>query len=241
VLTAANFEQGLSELRKQREEEVAARPEKMLRANWDIVEKFLEITERKVSVLDDYGDEHWDELPGEIVRCLKKINDRGRNFQATDTYTYEMRREDMAISTDLRDVLTARLEQIFKEHHEQAKSKHHNETDLQRLTGVEFETYVARVLSSAGYEVQGTPATGDQGADLIAKKDGRTTIIQAKRHQGAVGNKAVQEVVSAVRFYEGDEGWVVTNSTFTPSAMALAQKTNVKLIDGVALKKKLLS
>jgi len=48
----------------------------------------------------------------------------------------------------------------------------------------------------------------------------------------------VQEVISAVSFYGGNEGWVVTNSTFTPSAIALSQKANVKLIDGATLKNK---
>ena len=83
--------------------------------------------------------------------------------------------------------------------------------------------------------MRGTPATGDQGADLIAKKDGKTIIIQAKRYQDTVGNKAVQEVISAVQFYRGDEGWVITNSTFTPSAKALAHRSNIKLIDGKML------
>ena len=103
-----------------------------------------------------------------------------------------------------------------------------DETDFENLTGIEFETYIARLLRSVGYEVQGTPSTGDQGADLIAKKNGRTVIIQAKRYQGVVGNKTVQEVISAVRFYGGDEGWVVTN----PSAVVLAQKANIKLAGG---------
>jgi restriction system protein len=61
-------------------------------------------------------------------------------------------------------------------------------------------------------------------------------LIQAKRYQGAVGNRAVQEVISAVAYYGGDEGWVITNSSFTPSAKALAQKSNVRLIDGRKLK-----
>ena len=52
----------------------------------------------------------------------------------------------------------------------------------------------------------------------------------------AVGNKAVQEVTSAVAYYRGDEGWVITNSSFTPSAKALAQKSHIKLIDGKMLK-----
>jgi restriction system protein len=64
---------------------------------------------------------------------------------------------------------------------------------------------------------------------LIVKKDGRVIVVQAKRHQKPVGNKAVQEVLGAVGFYSADEGWVVTSSSFTPSAKALAQKSGIKL------------
>src|SRR5712692_11378666 len=38
-----------------------------------LVDKFLEITERKISLLDDYGDENWDALPKEIETVLLKI------------------------------------------------------------------------------------------------------------------------------------------------------------------------
>src|SRR5712692_8127588 len=37
-----------------------------------LLDKFLEITERKVSLLDDYGDENWDALPKEIETLLLK-------------------------------------------------------------------------------------------------------------------------------------------------------------------------
>jgi len=50
-----------------------------------------------------------------------------------------------------------------------------------------------------------------------------------------VGNKAVQEVVAAINFYDASEGWVITNSVFTPAAKALAQKNNVRLVDGSEL------
>jgi restriction system protein len=71
------------------------------------------------------------------------------------------------------------------------------------LSGKEFETYLARLLKQNGFEdIRGTAATGDQGADLIAKKAGRTIVVQAKRYQGSVGNKAVQEVVAAVKFLQ---------------------------------------
>ena len=36
----------------------------------ELMERFLEITERKVSFLDDYGDENWNALSQEIERLL---------------------------------------------------------------------------------------------------------------------------------------------------------------------------
>src|SRR5689334_19233914 len=124
----------------------------------------------------------------------------------------------------------SRLAQLFAEHHEKQKSKRSSVEDLRGLTGAEFEVYVARLLKENGWSVSGTPTTGDQGADLIASKENRKLIIQAKCYSGSVGNSAVQEVVGAMKFYDGTEGCVVTNSTFTPSARALAQKTAVRLI-----------
>ena len=50
------------------------------------------------------------------------------------------------------------------------------------------------------------PATGDQGANLIAKKNGRTIAIQAN---GYACRKRVQESAAALRFYNADEGWVL--------------------------------
>lgn len=106
------------------------------------------------------------------------------------------------------------------------------------MSGIDFELYVSGLLSQLGFaDIRSTPATNDQGADLLAKKEGRTVIIQAKRYAGPVGNSAVQEVVGALHFYSGDEGWVVTNSTFTRSAKELAQKTGIRLIDGKELRR----
>jgi hypothetical protein len=46
---------------------------------------------------------------------------------------------------------------------------------LHIMSGVEFETWVVKVLKENGFDdVRGTPATGDQGVDIIAKRNGRT-------------------------------------------------------------------
>lgn len=103
--------------------------------------------------------------------------------------------------------------------------------------GTDFEVYIAKLLKETGFEsVAGTPATGDQGADLIGRRNGKVIAIQTKGYAGAVGNGAVQEIVGALKFYNADEGWVVTNSTFTSAARSLAQANNIRLIDGYDLK-----
>jgi restriction endonuclease Mrr len=200
--------------------------------NMDLVGKFLEITERKVSILDDYGDENWEILDKEIEACLVKIAQRsGFGFNVQEHYAH-LRKGGGGYLPAPYTWLREKLAKVFREYHENQR-RAPSPTNVNGLDGVDFETHVARQLKACGYDdVRGTPASGDQGADLIAKKDGRTIIIQAKRYQGTVGNKAVQEVASAVSFYGGDEGWVITNSTFTPSARALAQKTNVRLFEG---------
>lgn len=70
------------------------------------------------------------------------------------------------------------------------------------------------------------------GADVIAYKDNIKYVIQAKFYSSPVGNKAVQEVVASIGMYKADEGIVVTNSTFTSSALELAQANNIELVDG---------
>src|SRR5262249_39217732 len=110
------------------------------------------------------------------------------------------------------------LEIDFRQYHEALRGQE-SEQKFTDLSGAEFETYLARLIKVNGFiEGCGTAATGDQGADLIAKRNGRTIVIQAKRYRGSVGNRAVQEVVGAIRFYGADEGWVVTSGTFTASA-----------------------
>jgi HJR/Mrr/RecB family endonuclease len=211
------YQEILDEEERQREK----KHQEILQNNTDLVEKFFEIAERKVSVIDDYGDENWNALPKEIENCISKL---------------ESRIPGLSHDYSARVFLQKELDQKFRIYHAAQKDKPTSTENVNGLSGVEFETYLVKVLKENGFEdVRGTPATGDQGADLIARRNGKTIIIQAKRYQGAVGNRAVQEVMSAVQYYGGDEGWVITNSVFTPSARALAQKGNVKLIDGTSL------
>ena len=90
-----------------------------------------------------------------------------------------------------------------------------------------------------GYQISMTPITGDQGIDIIAVRNGTRIGIQAKCYTGKVPNSAVQEVVAGKEYYGVHRCIVVTNSTFTNSAIDLAKANHVALWDRSILEEKL--
>ena len=99
------------------------------------------------------------------------------------------------------------------------------------ITGIDFELHLKSMLEAAlpNVYVETTPASGDHGADLIARYKGITVAIQAKYYSGSVGNGAVQEIHSGMGFYDADFGMVVTQSTYTDHAISLANKLGIYL------------
>ncbi|MCK4887724.1 MAG: restriction endonuclease [Planctomycetes bacterium] len=103
--------------------------------------------------------------------------------------------------------------------------------DIDHLNGFEFEEFIGDMYRKAGYKVTVTKKSGDQGADLIIEKDGVSTAVQTKKYSGSVGNSAVQEVVAAMKYYDCDKSMVITTAKFTKSALELAGRNGVELID----------
>ena len=99
------------------------------------------------------------------------------------------------------------------------------------MSGVELENFIANVFAKKGYPVQLTPASGDQGVDLLLTVDERRVAIQLKRYTGPVGNAAVQAAFAGMFHYKAKEAWVITTSSFTPGAKQLAKSTGARLID----------
>lgn len=112
-----------------------------------------------------------------------------------------------------------------------------NEAYKNASTGVDFENVLKLLYEYLGCSVETTKTSGDQGADLVVVKDGHRSVVQAKYYSGNVGNKAVQEVVAAMKVYDAEKGIVVTNSHFTRQAVSLAEANNVELVDGEKLEK----
>lgn len=110
-----------------------------------------------------------------------------------------------------------------------SKSISINDVDL--MTGREFEEFVCELFKRMGYKTIITKASGDQGVDVIAEKNGIKIGVQAKCYSNAVPNKAIQEVSAGLKHYNLTKGLVITNNYYTTSASELAYSNNIILWD----------
>ncbi|CAN5877463.1 hypothetical protein BH18ACT11_BH18ACT11_12470 [soil metagenome] len=98
--------------------------------------------------------------------------------------------------------------------------------DINYMSGRELETFMAALFRQKGYEVEETHATGDQGVDLLLPDlDGKRIAIQLKPWTGPVGNAVVASTFAGMAYYQTQEGWIITTSSFTKSARELARRT----------------
>ncbi|MDY5576593.1 MAG: restriction endonuclease [Lachnospiraceae bacterium] len=96
--------------------------------------------------------------------------------------------------------------------------------EIDQMTGIEFEHFVAAVLKGCGFIIEEmTKTSGDYGADIIVSFNGVRIAVQCKRYHHPVGVKAVQEVISAMKHYDCEEAIVITNNYFTQQAEILAK------------------
>jgi hypothetical protein len=103
--------------------------------------------------------------------------------------------------------------------------------NIYHLNGFEFEELIGKLYRKQGYSVTVTQKSGDQGADIIVEKNGVRTAVQTKKSSGRVGNKAVQEVVAAKKYYDCDNAVVIITGHFTKGAIELAEINKVEIID----------
>jgi len=98
------------------------------------------------------------------------------------------------------------------------------------MSGEDFELLCAEQLSRAGWKANVIGATGDQGGDIVAEKDGRRVVLQCKKYSAPVGNAAVQEVFAAMRYHAAEVACVVSNAGYTKAALQLAATAGVHLL-----------
>jgi restriction system protein len=124
--------------------------------------------------------------------------------------------------------------QITIKQRQAAYLKQLRESDMNavdHMTGRQFELYLEVLFQALGYGTEQLPTTNDFGADLILTTGETRIAVQAKRYKGNVGNRAVQMILGAKKYYQCDAAWIVTNSFYTKAAIQMASKTDVVLVD----------
>ena len=105
------------------------------------------------------------------------------------------------------------------------------------LDGLEFEQELGEMFKRLGYVVESTPRTGDQGIDLILRKDGKTTIVQCKSHQSPVGPAVARELYGSMRATKADGAILACTGGFTRGVKQFAQGKPINLISAAELAK----
>jgi len=94
-----------------------------------------------------------------------------------------------------------------------------------------FEKYVAGLYKSYGWTISTTEKTREQAAYIVAINEiGLTEIILCISNLKTVGQPAVREIYSAKSQYNGHIGMIITNSSYTESAIQLAKSLDVYLL-----------
>lgn len=99
-----------------------------------------------------------------------------------------------------------------------------------REKGLEFEKQCLMKLIDLKFNDLSLTNNTDNGADIIGTLNGTKYVFQCKNHEKPQGNKCVQEVISAQRLYKGNRSVVISHSSFTSAAVALAKANNCILI-----------
>ncbi|HEY2589515.1 MAG TPA: restriction endonuclease [Tepidisphaeraceae bacterium] len=95
----------------------------------------------------------------------------------------------------------------------------------------DFELLCQEMLRQAGWDARRIGGGGDQGADIIASRNGMMAVFQCKLYAEAVGNSAVQEVHAAKSFYRANLAAVIARNGYTRAAKQVADSIGVFLLD----------
>jgi hypothetical protein len=85
--------------------------------------------------------------------------------------------------------------------------------------GINLEQKFGRLLRDAGFIVQFTPPSGDDGIDIIANKDGTRIVVQCKNYVSKVAANEIRDFAGAIKFVRescpGTIGWLVAPNGFS--------------------------
>jgi restriction system protein len=184
----------------------------------------LHVQRRRLVIPDAYGTVFFDKWQKEKQYYTEtRIRPALRGFGLDDCYLQLVAQIDSLIEQ-------AAQRPIGTDESESPKFVSNPEVFDLRMEPRDYEMFCAIQLQKAGWRTRPTPVTGDQGADVIAERDGKGLVVQCKLYGQPVGNDAVQEVIAARGFYGAKVAVVASNQSYTKSARQLASVHGVYLL-----------
>lgn len=114
----------------------------------------------------------------------------------------------------------------------ETKLKNLQIADVDYMSGISFENYIAWLLLKVGFSQVGvTQGSRGVGADIIASRGEHKYLIQVKKLSSKVSREVISDVVAAKSDYHCSASMVVTNNYFTESATKYANSVECELID----------
>jgi restriction system protein len=204
------------------------------------VQEHLKTLVRRKRILvtrDQYGTQNitgWDKeldyfwrsiLKNKIASALNAYEDSEKNkvIKSITIVTHS----PMLNDEEVKLVAIAEVERLVVEASKQTDNQSAGEVPTNPY---EYEGYCRSLLEQAGWKAWQTPASGDQGADVVAEKKSVVIVLQCKLWNYPVGNKAVQEIVAAKALHSATVAIVVSNQPYTDFAKQLAAANNVLLL-----------
>lgn len=112
--------------------------------------------------------------------------------------------------------------------------------NFSKMSGYEFEDFIANLLRQKGFKVTQTDYSNDGGVDLIAEYNqplfSGKYIVQCKKYtDNLIGQPELRDLYGVVMSENANKGILITTSDFTTQAKNFAKGKNLELINGSIL------
>ena len=108
--------------------------------------------------------------------------------------------------------------------------------ELLSLSPASFESLVAELFISYGYEAETLGGSSDHGVDVLVHNDQEEKwVVQCKRYQHSVGEPVVRDLYGTMLHEEAQRAYLFTTGNITHQAQQWVEGKPIVLYDGDAL------
>jgi Restriction endonuclease len=103
------------------------------------------------------------------------------------------------------------------------------------LRGVKFEKALGGLYEDVGYSVYQTKGSGDEGIDLVLRKDGEEIIVQCKGHRKPIGVAAIRDLYGVMTHCGAERAVLACPAGFTDGVRKFARGKPITLLSAKEL------